>query len=662
MTLRKSARHKRPRWLGLAILVVLGLAVAQVTSVLAAPGDVSLAAGFEGNDGNLVPGDDVQAADDSPDFDWNSFATTSWATGTAPYRSSAKVFSGWSFVGLEDAQVDGDDTAFAGGTKQDNDCPTVKAGPKPPNKDDLERVYVASTTGDDGHVYLALGWVRIPQNTTNASAHVAFEFNQANLDPANCPITTIPGNDGLVRRSTDNGGDALIVYDFEGSSTDTPAIKLSRWIASGTCEVASNAPPCWGNTQVLTTLGFADAKVNTSDVGSVSDTISPTSPAAESLGNNEFGEAIIDLTGAQVFPEGECVAFGKVYAVSRSSGNSAQAQMKDLVGPGDIDLQNCGSVIIRKETNPSPDPLETDFDFTATGGLDPSTFALADGEDQDYGAEVEAGSYSVTEPGEDNYVLTDIDCSDSDLTNGSTIDINDPADGAGDTDGDFQAGDTTVDFTLVGQDSIDCTFTNTLQTGAIKVTKTSKNANCVLVEGAPTGCDVANNAPLAGASFEIWEESNGLDGLQTEETPDLPNDPIPADTNVAGPQATALNAAEDEASTCFDPLLYGDYYVYESAAPLGYAIDTASKVVSVDNTAACADASYVGELVAFTNTPLSEIEVLFTSLAGPGVTAATIDCTPGDSGDTTPTDFDDTDETITDLAPGIYTCIVVVDP
>jgi hypothetical protein len=660
MTLRRSARHKRRRWLGLAILVVLGLAVAQVTSALAA-GDVSLAAGFEGNDGNLVPGDDVQAEGDSPNFDWNSFATTSWATGTAPYRSSAKVFSGWSFVGLEDAQNDGDDTAFAGGTKQDNDCPTVKAGPKPPNKDDLERVYVASTTGDDGHVYLALGWVRIPQNTTNASAHVAFEFNQANLDPANCPITTIPGNDGLVRRSTDNGGDALIVYDFEGSSTDTPAIKLSRWIASGTCEVASNAPPCWGNTQVLTDLGFADAKVNTSDVGSVSDTISPTSPAAESLGNNEFGEAIIDLTGAAVFPAGECVAFGKVYAVSRSSGNSGQAQMKDLVGPGDIDLQNCGSIIIRKVTDPAGDTT-TDFAYTTTGGLDPATFNLKDGENEDYGAEVEAGSYSVTEtdPGPD-YVLTDIDCSASDTTNGSSIDIG--------ADGVFDDGDDTISISLVGQDSIDCTFTNTLQTGAVKVTKTAKNANCALAEGAPEGCDASNNAPLAGASFEIWEESNGESGLQTVVTPGDPDD-IPADTKIKDAQATVLNAAEDEASTCFDNLLFGDYYVYEGSAPTGYAIDTSAEVVGVDNTAACADASYVGELVAFTNTPLSKIQVIFTSLAGSGVTVASISCEDSSLTEVAPVAengadepaLDDTDETITNLPPDTYTCTVVVDP
>ena len=45
-----------------------------------------------------------------------------------------------------------------------------------------------------------------------------------------------------------------------------------------------------------------------------------------------------------------CSGFGKVYGVSRSSGNSGTAQMKDLVGPGNINLTNCGSVKIIKQT------------------------------------------------------------------------------------------------------------------------------------------------------------------------------------------------------------------------------------------------------------------------------------------------------------------------
>jgi hypothetical protein len=152
---------------------------------------------------------------------------------------------------------------------------------KAANKDDLKRVYLTNRTAANGHIYLELAWVRIPQNTTSPSAHVAFEFNQSE---------TLCGgsSDGLVERSTANGGDVLIVYDFQGGATDTPTIRLSRWIASGACEVASNSPPCWSVAQTLG-AGVAEARVNTSVVGPVQDAIGPG--GTETLGLNEFGEA-----------------------------------------------------------------------------------------------------------------------------------------------------------------------------------------------------------------------------------------------------------------------------------------------------------------------------------------------------------------------------------
>ena len=47
-----------------------------------------------------------------------------------------------------------------------------------------------------------------------------------------------------------------------------------------------------------------------------------------------------------------------------------------------------------------------------------------------------------------------------------------------------------------------------------------------------------------------------------------------------------------------------------------------------------------------------------------GGTAATIDCTglTATPADDTPSAFDDLSETFKDLAPGTYTCTVVVDP
>ena len=79
----------------------------------------------------------------------------------------------------------------------------------------------------------------------------------------------------------------------------------------------------------------------------------------------------------------------------------------------------------------------------------------------------------------------------------------------------------------------------------------------------------------------------------------------------------------------------------------------------------------------FKDTPLSQIEVKFTSLAGAGVTASQIVCKKGttvvpantenggDDNETTPV-FDDTDEVFgngtSTLDPGVYTCTVDIDP
>src|SRR5262245_28200282 len=211
---RISKRRRIIAALSALCLAMLGLLYAG--SGPASAGPVSNAAGFEGDDGNLAPAAPIN-------FDWNSFAPTTW-TGTAPNRTASTTVSGWAFTGLEDAQATNSDSAFAGGTKQDDDCASV-GGAKAPNKDDMKRIYVTSNTVG-GDVFLGLSWVRIPQNTTSASAHVGFEFNQGTTA---CPA----GSDGLVRRTA---GDMLIVYDFEGGA-GTPTISLRRWVTSGSCEV-----------------------------------------------------------------------------------------------------------------------------------------------------------------------------------------------------------------------------------------------------------------------------------------------------------------------------------------------------------------------------------------------------------------------------------------
>jgi uncharacterized protein DUF5979/prealbumin domain-containing protein len=346
------------------VVTVLFVVLAMLTFGLPAFATTGSSAHFEDADGNLA------LNGSSPTIDWNSFTPVTW-TGSSPYRETSKSpasgdVAGWNLSGLEDASSSSVDSTFAGGVKQDDDCGALSPG-NVPNKDDLSRVYMASST-IGGHVYLMLSWVRIPQNSVTASAHVGYEFNQATS--GSC-AGTLPNGKHLAKRTV---GDMLIVYDFEGGSDD-PILKLSRWIDSGTCEVGSDSPPCWGTQQNLTSGGFAEGKVYFVDpkdgpVPTIPDALKPS--GATDPGNAEFGEAGIDLTDAGIFSQGQCTTFGSAYAVSRSSGDSSNAAMEDIVGPGGFSLANCATVNITKSGSDNTVSTQTGAVFTLYEGSDTS--------------------------------------------------------------------------------------------------------------------------------------------------------------------------------------------------------------------------------------------------------------------------------------------------
>jgi hypothetical protein len=116
---------------------------------------------------------------------------------------------------------------------------------------------------------------------------------------------------------------------------------------------------------------------------------------------------------------------------------------------------------------------------------------------------------------------------------------------------------------------------------------------------------------------------------------------------------------------CVDNILFGSYSVTETV-PAGYAADgDITKTVVVDNKAACGATRYVGETVAFGNTPLTNLSVAVDSQVDG--TASTIVCTgpaPGTgtvaSGSTGANG--DGSVAASNLQPGTYTCTVVIDP
>jgi hypothetical protein len=357
----------------------------------------------------------------------------------------------------------------------------------------------------------------------------------------------------------------------------------------------------------LTTAGDATGSINTTAIpSSEADGLSSTGFSART-----FGEAQLDFDALTAGLD-PCVSFGSAYLKSRSS-DSFTAALKDFIAPVATDLANCGNVIIHKVTVPSPDPTDTLFAYTTTGGLDPSTFSLKDGGTQDYGGDVLAGSYSVTETDPaPNFALTNLSCADSDTSNGTTITT--------------VLATGTVSFDLKSSDTVECTYTNTLQRGALMILK----------ESTKTGNPLVSNA---GAVFSY-------DGASVTD-----------------------NGTGDEDSTigevCVSGLLPGDYTVNETTPPSGYGdaseTDQTATVVVGTN---CTDNQPTGTgVVTFTNPPLSDIQVNFRD-GGSGETSATITCdnTTGTGSDTAATGWD-TSRTVTGVeAPTTVHCTIVIDP
>lgn len=480
------------------------------------------------------------------------------------------------------------DNAFGQGSKEDIPNPTVVNGSIPPNKSDLTRFYVNKEFVNN-KFFLYLAWER---SNVLGNANMDFEINQV----------ATPGGNGVTPNRT--AGDLLVTFDFTQGGGN-PVLGLLHWVTSGATSqcFASNALPCWGNQENLSANGEAEGAVNTV---TVHDPYSPPSGGAD-LPGLTFGEAGVDLTDAGIFSSSVCSHFGSVYLKSRSS-SSFTSELKDFIAPVPVNISNCGNIIIRKVTVPSPDPTATNFAYTTTGGLTPSTFSLANGGKEDYGSKVFAGSYSVSETDPSPlFAFTSLDCSASSLTNGSTASVS----GA------------TVNIVLKADDVVDCTYTNTLQQGAIKITKTSSKGTA-----------------LAGATFSIKSGGVAITG---------------------SPFTTG-----SDGTVCVDKLNFGTYSVQETAAPTGYAIDdsTAHNVsVSADST--CGDGNEA--TFSATDTPLTDLLVKASSEATGG-TKSSITCVDssnaniGNSPQGVPNPVDPAQVTANGLKPGTYTCTVVVDP
>jgi len=639
------------------------------TAVLASHPEVSLpGANFEIDvDANLV------ADDSAPSIDWASVTETRKA----------------------DKPTGSGDDSFGQGTKEDTAIPSVVDGSIPPNKSDLLNFGVYLETTPSGARFLNLFWHRVqePSGTTNMD----FEFNQSGTLSSNgvTPVRT--------------AGDLLIQYDLSQGGTN-PVLFKSVWVTTGAssqCE-ASNALPCWSTKTNLTAAGDATGSINSSAI------LAANSDGLGNVSARTFGEAQLDfdaLTGGST----TCTSFGSAYLKSRSS-DSFSAALKDFIAPANLNLSNCGTVIIRKETNPDENPNTTAFGFTKNFTTSPTTintFSLMDDGVKTFANVLQGTNYVVDEDTiPSGWDLTGIDCSVAGHASSGVTPTISVANG-------------TVTFAIdSASDVLDCTYTNRARGTIIveKITDDGQGAfdftSATLGDGTFTltttaagnaGKDDETFGDLAPGTYDVAETvptgwnlvsstcSDGSApatiGLSAGETVtctfhdarergvilidkdrkhaalgsgDQPHPGVTFTVTGGNLSATGVGGTTNaQGRLCVDNLvvssLVGNYTVTETV-PTGYvAKSTNPRTGIVVTEGTCATATPVD----FDNMPLTDITVTVNSQIDGG-TGSTIDCSPATGVDktipATAPDNGDGSFTKANLEPGTYTCVIVVDP
>ena len=535
--------------------------------------------------------------------------------GDMVFTGSNHDWNNVSFTKVTDTAASTGDNSFTPGQKQDTTCPTVE-GHKNPPKDDFTAVASYSevnTTTKDTYLYGAT--IRYAANG-NASENV--ELKQSDVL---CPGESAGG---LTVRSA---GDKLIAIDYLNGGTKVDFHVLT-WIVDNSteaCFVGNDIAPCWGSTVLTLTAAGAEGLASQSPITAANNPITN-----QNLVAGQFAEFGVNLAAAGIIPSGQCKAFPQTVWESRASGSSFVSSTKDI-SIENRTISNCATVIIRKVTDPAGDTT-TNFGYTTNVVTSPATttspFPLKDGESNTINNVVAASGYNVTEtdPGP-AYKLTSIDC---DVAgHASTV----PA-------ANRSTSTTTRDvtFSIGAGETLDCTFTNAKQFGAIEILKKSTK----------TG----NLVSTAGAVFS-YDNGAGSSGSVTD------------DNTAAAPDEDA-----DIGEVCVSGLVAGTTYtITETSPPPGYGAASGTQTAVATAGTNCGANPPTGTGVAtFTNPPLADIQVNFRD-GGSGETSLeeAISCTnaTGTSDTTVATGWHDT-LTVSGVQAGpatvTITCTIKIDP
>ncbi|HEV8404167.1 MAG TPA: hypothetical protein VGQ31_14150, partial [Candidatus Limnocylindrales bacterium] len=275
------------------------------------------------------------------------------------------------------------DTEYVGGAKELDTCTWGNDTGPVTGKDDIGHVMAyAKFVGNSAFFYM--GAERI---INNGDTHVDFELNKL-------PFKVFTSGAARPDRSV---GDLIISLEYSNGGSN-PIVTVYEVTKVTSC----------GNGETVT----VDDITKTSSVHSATNFVDlPSSGFGYTVPQFEFAEASIDLAALGI--DTSCPGLSSGSIRTRAGGDVSSSQLKDRVDPFPIDLNNCGSVTIKKQAVPNS---AQDFHFTTDLGGD---FSLDDDSDntlsntQDF-TQVTPGTYHVTEAATAGWKLTGISCTDDD--------------------------------------------------------------------------------------------------------------------------------------------------------------------------------------------------------------------------------------------------------
>jgi hypothetical protein len=535
------------------------------------------------HDGNMT-------VDTANSADWNCFAngksTGFTASGTTVSTGSGSCNSNIDYsaaLAKTDLAATTSDDSWVNGTKMDTACAPVGTNKNPP-KDDFTNIASYSEQDSSKHTFLYGATIRVAPNG-NASENV--ELNQVAGTTA-CPITRTFG-DHLLAFDYLNGGGTLNLHVLTWIDNSVPGTSNIAGGNNGTCIIKTDSMPCWGANVITPNSTTFEGDVNQSAITAAKNGIS-----GQALVAGEFAEFGVNLTTALGQNTNTCNTTSQIDWESRSSGSSFSSNPEDLAIEHKS-VSNCGRIIIRKVTAPNPDPNDSSFSYSDNIASSSDTFSLKNGESKDFGSSILAGSYNVNETPDSGYTLSNIDCSASSTGNGSSVTY-------GTSDGSFQAADTKVNINLKPGDTIDCTYTNTLNSATLTTQQGTATGTVF------PGTSVTDTATVTGSTSTYPDSSvpvkfflcgpvTGLTGCASGDSTRIPVTPDGTLSSTAtNGKSTATSAA---VNTSGKPLAAGTYCF--GATWAGDA--TYPGALSDDGTNECFTVSQIGTTTTTTPSP-----------------------------------------------------------